>query len=177
MTGDHFLGVALTDDARRAVQARIALVELPGNVVAPADWHLTLRHLGRTELGALAYLRESLRMADLGIGFPLTFGGLGVFPDAGALWLGLDSGEAGILALATQVNAAVRQAGLPKGYDSFVPHVTLSRFDRPTDTRLLIDRFPAVQVTMVVDAVVLFKSGVGSSRYVEVERYALRLAS
>lgn len=173
MTGDYFLGVALTDDARRAVQACIASVELPGRVVASVDWHLTVRYLGATQPGALASLREALRTADLGPDFPLTFGGLGVFPDAKVLWLGLSSGKAGILALATRANAAVRQAGLPDGYSSFVPHVTLSRFVRPTDTQFILERFPAVEVEMVVDSLVLFRSGGGSPRYVEVERHPL----
>ena len=42
-----FIGVPLTDEARRAVEKALPK-KLPGKLVPPENWHFTLRFLGST---------------------------------------------------------------------------------------------------------------------------------
>ncbi len=78
-----FLAVALDDDARHALAARLAAIAddgLPGKVVPPGNWHLTLRFLGPT-----SEVRRDLLLAALEVGldqpsFTARLAGLGAFP-------------------------------------------------------------------------------------------------
>jgi 2'-5' RNA ligase len=42
-----FIGVALSDEARRAIALSLPKI-LPGKPVSPENWHFTLRFLGST---------------------------------------------------------------------------------------------------------------------------------
>jgi 2'-5' RNA ligase len=176
--GRLFLGVALTDQARSAVRLQLATETLPGRVVSPDDWHLTVRFLGDTPSAVQERLRELLGTADLGPGTDIVFGRLGAFPRpdrAAVLWLGVDEGAAALTALAARVDEAVRAAGFPAETRPYAPHLTLSRLRPPVDARLLVGRVPPVRVRMAVDAVVLFRTrqGSGPGRYEEIERFPL----
>ena len=179
MTGSLFIGVALDDDARRAVQIHIEREELPGQPVVPEDWHLTLRFLGEASSETIVVLHEALSASDLGLRTEIVFGRLGAFPRpdrAGVLWLGVEEGAADLTAIRSRVEATARSAGFRAGDLSFTPHVTLSLPEPPADVRGLVDRVPALQKRMAVDAVVLFRRrlGLGLGRYEEIGRYPLR---
>jgi 2'-5' RNA ligase len=176
--GRLFLGVALTDPARSAVRLHLAPETLPGRVVSCDDWHLTLRFLGDTPLASLGRLRDALGTVDLGPRADVVFGRLGAFPSpdrAVALWLGVDEGATALTMLAARAEVAARRAGFPPEGRPYVPHVTLSRLRPPEDVRRLVERVPALQERMAVDAAVLFRPrpGPGSSRYEEVQRFPL----
>jgi 2'-5' RNA ligase len=176
--GRLFLGIALTDEARRAVRLHTQSERLPGRPVRPDDWHLTLRFLGETATESLERLREALATADLGPHFDVVFGRLGAFPDpdrAGVLWLGVDEGAVALTELAARVETAARCAGFEAEGRPYAPHVTLSRLRPPVDVRPLVDRVQSVQERMAVDAIVLFRSGTGAGpgRYEALERYPL----
>lgn len=176
--GRLFLGVALTDQARCAVRLHLAPEALPRRVVSPEDWHLTLRFLGETAYEPFEGLREALGTADLGPRFDVVLGRLGTFPGpdrAVVLWLGVDEGTGALAALAARVESVARRTGFPSETRAFAPHVTLSRLRPPADVSRLVERVPALQERMAVDAVVLFRSGRGggSGCYEEVERYPL----
>ncbi|HEX8299144.1 MAG TPA: RNA 2',3'-cyclic phosphodiesterase [Rubricoccaceae bacterium] len=173
-----FLAIAVTDTARRAIEAHLGREQLPGRTVAPEDWHLTLRFLGETSPEALETLHEALGTADLGCPFEVAFGHFGAFPAperAGVLWLGLGEGIAALTALAVRVEEVARQAGFPPERRPYTPHVTLSRLRPPVDARPIIDRMTIVKERMPVGAVTLFRSGAGGgpNRYEAVERYTL----
>jgi 2'-5' RNA ligase len=151
---------------------------LPGRLVPPDKWHLTLRFLGDTAQDALTLLRETLSAEPLGHATDILFGGLGAFPRpprASVLWVGVTEGADALQAVAANVEAAVRRAGVPAETRPFAPHLTLSRLQPPRDVRTLVERVPALEIRMTVDAVLLMRSrlGQGPSQYEEVQRFAL----
>lgn len=187
MTGDGgdrlFLGVELTEEVRRALDAHLRAAldgrPLPGRAVAPADWHLTLRFLGDTPPARRAAVAGALREADPGPAFALGFGGPGAFPRparASVLWLGVEEGAAELRALAAVAEAAARRAGFAPEERPFSPHLTLSRIRPAQDVRGVVGRVPAPGGRMPVGAAVLFRSRPGPAgvRYEAVERFPLR---
>lgn len=178
--GRLFLGIALTEEARRGVHSQLQGEELPGRVVPSGDWHLTLVYLGDTPADALAPLTQALNAMDLGDRITIELGGLGAFPRAdraSVLWLGVREGADAIGALNARVKAAVRRVGLPAEDRPYVPHLTLSRIRPPRDVRQLLERAPPISERLQVNAVILFRSHPGSRhpRYEELERFSLRL--
>ena len=176
--GRLFLGIPLTDNAVSALRLHLQNEELPGRVVPPEKWHLTLRFLGDTAQDALERLGHSLRARPLGSQADIMFGGLGAFPRAqraSVLWVGIVEGTAALQAIAANVEDAVQRAGFSAESRAFAPHLTLSRLQPPRDVRLLVERVPSFDVRMTVDTVVLMRShlGRGPSRYEEVERFEL----
>lgn len=177
-----FVAVDLTDDTRHGLAAHLDAVldgdRLPGSTPPPANWHLTLRFLGKIGLGAYERLLAQLDQTDLGGPFDLRFGGLGAFPRPGratVLWLGTAAGSEDLTELATAVeDAAVRSGAMPEERP-FHPHVTLGRIRPPQDVRSLIERVPAFPLTQRVEAITVFEShlGRGSAVYEILETVAL----
>ena len=176
--GRLFLGIPLTDNALSAVRLHLQNEELPGRIVPPEKWHLTLRFLGDTAPDALERLGHSLRDGSLGSQADIMFGQLGAFPReqrASVLWVGVAEGAGALQAIAMSVEHAVQRAGFPAEARPFAPHLTLSRLQPPRDVRPLVERVPSLDVRMTVDTVVLMRShlGRGPSRYEELERFEL----
>lgn len=180
--GRLFIGVPLTDEARREIEARIrdALPEgLPGRAVPAANWHLTLRFLGATRADQLATVREHLRAAELGAAFEARFGGLGAFSrprSARVLWVATTEGADRLRDLARIAEDAARAAGFAPEDKRFTPHLTISRIQPPRDATRAIERVPPLDVPMRVGEIILFRShlGGGPVRYEPVERFPLR---
>jgi 2'-5' RNA ligase len=179
--GRLFIGVPLTDEARREIDARLrsALPDgLPGRAVPVANWHLTLRFLGATRADQLAIVREHLRSAELGAATDVRFGEMGAFSrprSARVLWVAVTEGAERLRDLARIAEDAARAAGFAPEQKSWKPHLTLSRIQPPRDVTGVIDRVPPLEVGMRVADVVLFRShlGGGPARYEAVERFAL----
>jgi 2'-5' RNA ligase len=179
--GRLFIGVPLTDEARREIAARLrdALPNgLPGRAVPVANWHLTLRFLGATRADQLATLREHLRAAELGAPVNVRFGGMGAFSrprSARVLWIAVTEGVQRLQELARIAEDAARAAGFPPERKSWKPHLTVSRLQPPRDVTRVIERVPPFDVGMRVGEVVVFRShlGGGPARYEAVERFAL----
>jgi 2'-5' RNA ligase len=176
-----FIGVPLTDEARREIDARLrdALPEgVPGRAVPTASWHLTLRFLGATRADQLAAVRERLRAADPGAAFDACFGGLGAFSrprSARVLWIAVTEGADRLRDLARLAEAAARAAGFAPESKPYTPHLTLSRIHPPRDVTRAIERVPPLDVRMRVGEIILFRShlGGGPARYEALERIAL----
>lgn len=173
-----FLAVDLDAPTRDAFAARLALLDLPGRLVAASHWHVTLAFLGATAPDARDRLCARLDALDAGARFTVAFGPLGAFPRpsrASVLWIGVTTGAAALTALHGRVTDAVRAAGLPLDARPFTPHVTVSRLRPPADVRRLVDAAPADDVTMRVDAVTLFRSvpSGGGTRYEIVQQVPL----
>ncbi|HST61125.1 MAG TPA: RNA 2',3'-cyclic phosphodiesterase [Longimicrobium sp.] len=179
--GRLFIGVALEDEARREIDARLRSVlpdGLPGRAVPAANWHLTLRFLGATRADQLATIRERLRAADRGAPIDIRFGGMGAFSrprSARVLWIAITEGVQRLQELARIAEDAARAAGFAPEQKSWKPHLTVSRIQPPRDVTRVIERVPPLDVGMRVVDVVLFRShlGGGPARYEAVERFAL----
>ncbi|MBW3570431.1 MAG: RNA 2',3'-cyclic phosphodiesterase [Gemmatimonadetes bacterium] len=179
--GRLFVGVPLTDTARRAIQEHLRRWMpdgVPGRPVPAANWHLTLRFLGATRTDQLAAIVRHLRAADPGEAFQAGFGGLGAFSrprSARVLWIGLADGVERMRGLARTAEDAARVAGFAPEEKPFSPHLTLSRIQPPRDVTRAIERVPPLDLRMPVQEVVLFRShlGGGPARYEAVERFGL----
>jgi RNA 2',3'-cyclic 3'-phosphodiesterase len=187
-----FLGVPLTDDARREIAASLPKV-LPGKPVLPENWHFTVRFLGATAAERCDQLVAKLAAATLGPSFDISFGELGAFPNprrARILWLGVDEGAERFRALARVIEDAARAIGFPAEQRDFTPHLTLSRIDPPTSVVSLLASGvrsgsartsrgrtgKSAQPAMRVASIVLYRSvlGGGPPRYEELETFPLR---
>lgn len=176
-----FLAVALDDDARHALAAFLTGVdmpEIPGIRVPIANWHITLRFLGRSTAlqqdQMLAALDEELDHEP----FTFGFGGLGTFPypqKATVAWLAVDHGGDAMVDLAVSCERAAIAAGYDPEERPFHPHLSLARVRPPQNLSTLVDEFPAFPGRLRVDAVVLYESisSAEGTRYTELDRVAL----
>jgi 2'-5' RNA ligase len=179
--GRVFVGIELSADTRQALAARLhAVVDgtIPGRVVPPANWHVTLRFLG--EVGEVEYdrLLAELSAADLGGPFAVVFDGLGTFPRskrATVLWVGVSTGEEALNRLADRSWSAIDVVGFPREDRPFHPHLTLSRLRPPEDVSRLISGAAPLRVPTRVDAVTVFRSHLsqGGARYEVLDRIRL----
>jgi 2'-5' RNA ligase len=176
-----FLAAPLTEDCRHAVAALLregVPRGLPGRVVRPENWHVTLRFLGQVGWVARDQLAAAVDEADLGRAFPVRWGDLGAFPRARratVLWLGLEEGSADLERLAAVVEEAAEAAGFPPEERPFRAHLTLSRIRPHQDVSGLLASVDPLGVAMEMDRVVLYRShlGRGGARYEVVEEFSL----
>ena len=159
-----FLAVAIPAGVREAIRAALP-PGLPGRLVRPERWHLTLRFLGNVDAHRRDALSDSLTAAagrgELGSAFALRFAGLGAFPSARrarVLWLGTTDGAAECEAVAERVERVVRSAGFPPERRAFSAHLTLSRLDPPRSLASVLQRAVDVAAVLGVDAVSLYRS-------------------
>lgn len=181
---DHerlFLAVALDDEVRAGLRAH--LVDnggdlIPGRHVTPANWHITLRFLGRSAPvqrdRVMGYLDGELG----GGSFPMRFGGLGAFPrppKATVVWLAVTEGAERLVDIAATCEEAAQVAGFFPEERPFHPHLTLSRVRPPEDVGVLTGGFSPYQGRLLVDRVTLFESilGRGPARYSVIEEFRL----
>lgn len=173
-----FVGVDLPTEARHELAARLAQTHLPGSVVAPDNWHLTLRFIGGVDEAALDRLVFELSEAETAGPFPVRFAEMGAFSRpsrASVLWLGVDRGGDELSALAGAVDEAVDRAGFGQEDRPFQPHLTLSRLRPARDVRPVLASGPALPVRWVADSFALFSShlGPGGATYRVEERFPL----
>jgi 2'-5' RNA ligase len=179
--GRLFIGVPLTEEARRAIDEHVKRSMpdgIPGRPVPAANWHLTLRFLGAARTNQLAAVVRHLRTAELGPAFEIGFGGLGAFSrprSARVLWIGLTDGVERMKALARTAEDAARAAGFAPEEKPFKPHLTLSRIQPPRDVTHALAGVPPLELRMPVREVVVFRShlGGGPARYEGLERFGL----
>jgi 2'-5' RNA ligase len=175
-----FLAVDIDDAVRHGLAAHLSdqAGRLPGSTPPPANWHITLRFLGKTDQAGYEVLLSKLDEADLGDSFTIGFDGLGAFPRsarATVLWLGVDRGASELTHLAVVVEEAVVSAGFMPEERPFHPHLTLSRIRPPQDVRDLLEAVPAFPLAQQVARVTLFEShlGGGPAVYQPLERFEL----
>lgn len=178
LTNRLFLAVGLSDLARGDVVAALDGFAIPGSLVRPAGWHLTLRFLGSADEVATDRVTAAVAQSRLGAAFAMTLEGLGAFPNprrATVIWLGVTRGEERLHQLADLCEEAAQTAGFPPEDRPFHPHLTLSRV-RPTENVVdLLAQDPSPPVRTRVDRVTLFRShlGQGGAVYEPLEEFPL----
>jgi 2'-5' RNA ligase len=133
-----FIAIELDDAARRAIaslQARLKAA--PGGERSALKWirpehmHLTLAFLGELDEGPSRSVVEMIGQPLPVERFSIVFGGLGLFPPAGAprvLWLGLTAGVSEVIAVQREIAARVTGLGIELERRRFQPHLTLARW-------------------------------------------------
>lgn len=163
--GRLFLAIVPPEQTRHDLAARLDQAfrddPLPGRVVRPDAWHITLRFLGDPGEPGLDRLLWELEQAPTEGPFELSIDGLGAFPrpaKANVVWAGIDRGEGPLFALAGEVDEAADRAGLGKEDRPFVPHLTLSRIRPSVDVWRWLEREPDLRIKWAVEEFALFRS-------------------
>jgi RNA 2',3'-cyclic 3'-phosphodiesterase len=163
-----FFGVALLEPVRQRLRDVIgdALGATPeARPAPPQNWHLTLRFLGTTPPVAREQLERFIENAILPPPFEVLLSGWGAFPRPAAsrvLWVGVRDPADHLGALHGVVEAAARAAGFEGESRPYSPHLTIARLREPRDLRHLSSALPAVDLTMSVGSLTLFRSILGS---------------
>lgn len=170
-----FIAAPMTEKAREELRRRLPEV-LPGRPVPRDKWHFTLRFLGNISPLDRGRLIDELHRLKLSLPFRIELGSLGAFPSAAhahVLWVGVSRGGDQLVRLAKDVESAVENTGFAPEVRPFRSHLTLSRLDRTTDVRKLIEIVPAAKVSVEIREVVLFRShlGKGGARHERVESF------
>lgn len=174
-----FLGVDPSLDDRMALATLLEpLFPLPGRVVPPENWHITLRFLGSTDDVTADRLVHALDESALGGPFDIRLAGLGAFPRparAGVLWMGVEDESSRLAELNRIAEESARAVGFEPEERPFHAHLTLSRLRPPQDVWPWLEQEPVFPRPVRVDAVTLFEStlGRGGARYEVRDRIAL----
>ena len=174
-----FIAIDLDDAARASIareQKRIAAAidsaEKDLTWVAVDRMHLTLVFLGEVADGPAAGLVEAMAAPIPHAPFEVAFGGVGVFPPAGArkpprvLWIGLAEGAQETVAVQRTVASRVTARGATIEDRAFHPHLTLARWRRSvwSDRRRAEDHArPGIVARVHVDHVTLVQSRLSSA--------------
>jgi 2'-5' RNA ligase len=173
-----FLAVGIPAEAAGLLAAMLEGRAIPGSVVPPANWHLTLRFLGSIEETTAERVMAELDQSERGGRFVVELAGLGAFPNprrATVVWVGVTAGGERLGELAALGEVAARAAGLALEERPFRPHLTLSRVRPDADVRGLLEEPGPGPVRFEADAVTLYRSILerGPARYEPVERFPL----
>lgn len=144
-----FIAIDLDDISRHAIaslQTRLKAT-LGGERSAvkwirPEHMHLTLAFLGELDEALARSVVEAIGQPVQAEPFALVFGGLGLFPPAGAprvLWLGLTAGARAVVGVQREMAARVTRLGIGLEQRPFQPHLTLARWrtSRRSDRQIL----------------------------------------
>jgi 2'-5' RNA ligase len=176
--GRLFVAVPLPDEIRMALADRLGTVAVPGKVVRPENWHITLRFLGATDQVTYERLLAALDGSGLGPWFDVGLGEMGAFPRPGGAtvtWLAVTDGRERLEELADQAEEAAQAAGFAPEDRPFRAHLTLSRVRPAEDVGRLVEEFPAVDLRWHCRSIVVYRSqpGRGGVRYEPLETFPL----
>ena len=135
---------------------------------APERWHVTLAFLGEAEPGPVhAALLQTLAGRP---SFGLRLEGSGSFGRSGPVWVGVGGDLPALHALAGEVAAAARDAGVELERRAYRPHLTVGRRGTPRPESLASYRGPAWRAS----GVELVRSDLGRTVvHTVLERYPL----
>ncbi len=171
-----FLAAAVDPQVKAMLAQHLTAWTLPGKVVPPDNWHLTVRFLGWIDQVRAEILTAQLDQAGLGPPFDLVLGEMGSFPKstrANVLWLGVEDRTQGLARLNQITEEVCRAGGLRAEERPFTAHLTLSRLRPPENVAGLIESYDAQRFRWTVHDLTLFESKQGPM-YVEVDRFELR---
>lgn len=179
MTGNAFAAIGIEDVLRHDLAASLDAAStgrrMPGKLVSPAHWHITVRFLGDAEdavVDRFAHRLSEHLDARPGV---VRCRGLGAFPslgDAGVLYAAIDDPDGALPTIADQAEAAAVTAGLEPEGRPFRPHLTLSRLRPKRDVRPFARSFGDFSVRIPVREITVYRSEIGPDglRYTELHR-------
>lgn len=157
-----FVAVDVPDDVRGSVADAIAPLRerFPrARWSPPANWHLTVKFLGRAWPRTLDWIVSSVEgVASAAHPFTTTVAGIGAFPSARrtrVLWAGLEDPTGRLGAIAASLDDAMASEYKPEKR-VFTPHLTVARFDPPVDVGSDLPAAPTRPFE--VDRIVLYRS-------------------
>ncbi len=177
-----FLAVAPTYAAQHALAAALDAhfsgQRLPGVLVPPANWHITVRFLGDVSDEQQDRLSFALSDVSMGDPFDVTLEGLGAFPNArsaSVLWAGVGRGQERLEALAATVEERLAVAGFDVNERPYVPHLSLARLRPKADVWPWLEVEPRFRVRWSASHLTLFESRFesGKVRYEQIENFVL----
>ena len=134
--GRIFAAVPLPSEIRMALADRTSVLDIPGRLVPPENWHLTLRFLGVVDEVTYERFLAGMNGIEEVFPFPIKLGSLGGFPNerkATVLWADVIDGVETLGRLNEIAEEAARAAGLEPEERPYRPHLTLSRIRPPED--------------------------------------------
>jgi len=194
-----FIGIDLDPDVRARISRFLEGVESfasEARWVRPESLHITLKFIGEQTPEQVASIIERLRRVE-GIAFEIRSAGYGFFPTAKAprvFWIGIHAGSQ-LSELASKIDAATAELGIPREDRAFSPHLTLARAgggrksgsqkwrkgDGPNVAFALLEkRLSAMGEldfgTMTAHEFILYQSQLspGGSKYTKLERFPLQ---
>jgi 2'-5' RNA ligase len=172
-----FLAVAPPHEVRLALVDQLGSYSIPGRLIPPDNWHITLRFLGEVDEVACERYVAAIDQSDLGGDFLVRIDHLGAFPKpskATVIWAGITRGQEHLFQLAEIADERALDAGIAGEERPFRPHLTLSRVRPQTSATDLVDE-AEIDVGWRVSRVVLFRtlSGRGTVRYEPLETFSL----
>jgi RNA 2',3'-cyclic 3'-phosphodiesterase len=173
-----FVAVPLPDELRIALAECLRPFDIPGKVVSPQNWHITLRFLGWTDDVAFERMLAALDETDLGLPFDVRLGEMGAFPrprNATVIWLAVSRGLHRLEELAAAAEEAAQSAGFGPEDRPFRAHLTLSRVRPAEEVSALVESFPGADLGWRCESVVVYRShlGRGGPRYEPLETFPL----
>lgn len=171
-----FLAVAPPQEVRLALIDQTSHLQIPGRLIPPDNWHITLRFLGEIDELACDRYVSAVDQSDLGRDFPVRIDHLGAFPrpsKANVVWAGIDRGEQRLFQLAEIADERATDVGIVGEERPFRPHLTLSRIRPQASVTDLMDE--ELDIGWRVDELVLFRTqpGRGTVRYEPLETFSL----
>lgn len=171
-----FLAISPPHEVRLALIDQTSHLPIPGRLIPPDNWHITLRFLGEVDEVACERYVAAIDQSDLGPDFPLRIDHLGAFPKpskATVVWAGVDRGQHRLFQLAEIADERAMDVGIVGEERPFRPHLTLSRVRPQVSVTDLMDE--ELEVTWRVDELVLFRTlpGRGTVRYEPLETFSL----
>ncbi len=171
-----FLAVSPPLEVRLALIDQISHLLIPGRLIPPHNWHITLRFLGDVDEVACERYVAAIDQSELGSGFPMRIDHLGAFPKpskATVVWAGIDRGQQRLFELAELADERARDVGIVGEERPFRPHLTLSRVRPQVSVTDLMEE--ELDVGWRVDGIVLFRTlpGRGTVHYEPLEAFSL----
>ena len=181
-----FIAIDITPEIRERLAAFMdrSRVSLAGaRWVRPEGMHITLKFLGEIALDQ----KEQIERALPGVRsqpFPITFRGLGFFPNSRSprvFWSGIEASNV-LPNLASEIDEALVPLGFEKEKQAYKPHLTLARFNPGTkrgslaaSAQSLLERTPPEFGTMTANEFFLYQSKVSprGAIYTKLTRFAL----
>jgi 2'-5' RNA ligase len=172
--GRVFAAVPLPHEIKLALVDRVNGLDIPGKVVPPENWHITLRFLGSVDQVAYERFLAALAEVEMPMPFSIRLAGLGGFPNprkATVVWAGVTDNSGFLGELNEITENAAQSAGLGPEERPFHPHVTLARVRPEKDITQLVEQH--VDLEWRADQLVIFRSilGQGGAKYEVLERF------
>lgn len=161
LVGRVFVAVALPREIRFVLNEIVSGMAIPGRVVPPDNWHITLRFLDVVD--RVTYERYLMALdPPAETAFQIGLDGFGAFPRPGkatVFWAGVGKGATQLAVLNEQAEEAALSAGLSPEERPFHPHLTLARIRPPADVGAKVDE--ELALSWRCERLVLYRSHLG----------------